>query len=69
MNKRQLISGICDNIVYCTIILLPFAGSFSSAAVNAFIGISGFFFLLKKILNKDKSLAPIPILGAFIGLI
>ena len=68
-NKSEIISGFCDRIVYCAIILLPFVASFSSAGVDAMIGISGFFFLLKKILRKDRSLVNIPILGAFICLI
>ena len=61
MDIKQKAVKASDKIIYWSIIMVPFVASFSSAAVQVFIGFMIFFFLVKKILTKDLSIAKIPI--------
>ena len=61
MEIKQKAVSISEKIIYWSIIMVPFVASFSSAAVQIFIGFMIFFFLVKKILTKDLSIAKTPI--------
>ncbi|MEW6008954.1 MAG: O-antigen ligase family protein [Candidatus Omnitrophota bacterium] len=54
--KKEKIIYFCDKFLYWLIIIMPFAGSFSSAFLNILIGFSIATYLLKKILLKQYSL-------------
>ena len=54
MEIKQKATAISDKIIYWSIIMIPFVASFSSAAVQVFIGFMIFFFILKKILTNDQ---------------
>ncbi len=67
LNKKITLG--CSNFTYFALILIPFVASFSSAAVNVFIGLLVFAFLLKKILTKDISITRTPLNFPFLLLI
>lgn len=51
---RTKILALADKLIYWEIIIIPFAASFSSAAVDIFIGLLIFTFLIKKFAAKSK---------------
>ena len=59
MKERLIV--FCNRVIYWSIIAVPFVISFSSAAVDTFIGFMVFAFVLKKIISRDLTLAPTPI--------
>jgi len=59
MKDRILV--FCDAVIYWSIIAVPFVASFSSAAVDIFIGFMVFAFVLKKIASKDITIVKTPI--------
>lgn len=69
MQLRRRISVISEKSLYIIIILIPFAASFSSAAVNTLIGLAIVAYLLKKIINKERYLIATPINIPFLLLI
>ena len=58
---KQRILVFCNTVIYWSIIAVPFVASFSSAAVDIFIGFMVFAFVLKKIISRDFSIAKTPI--------
>jgi len=54
MIKREKILNWCNKAIYWEIIIIPFVASFSSAAVDIFIGWLIFTFLIKKFAGKNK---------------
>lgn len=54
MINRDKILNWCDKAIYWEIIIIPFVASFSSAAVDIFIGLLIFTFLIKKFTGKNK---------------
>ncbi len=52
---RTKILTLVDKLIYWEIIIIPFVASFSSAAVDIFIGLLIFTFLIKKFTTKDKN--------------
>ena len=65
VNIKQKITVFCNNVIYWSIIGVPFVVSFSSAAVDTFIGFMVFAFVLRKILNKDFSIIKTPLNFSF----
>jgi len=53
--------SFCNFVIYWSMIAIPVAASFSSAAVDAFIGFMGVSFILKKILTRDAAIPRTPI--------
>jgi O-antigen ligase len=66
---KQRLTVFCEAVIYWSIIAVPFVISFSSAAVEIFIGFMVFAFVLKKAVNKDFTLVKTPISLAFALLI
>ncbi|MDD5196913.1 MAG: O-antigen ligase family protein [Candidatus Omnitrophica bacterium] len=58
---KQKIIVFCNTVIYWSIIAVPFVISFSSAAVEIFIGFMVFTFVLKKIISRDFTLVKTPI--------
>ncbi len=54
MQMRDKVVLFCDRAIYWEIIIIPFVASFSSAAVDIFIGLLIFTFLIKKFAGKNK---------------
>jgi len=54
MRMRDRIIFLCDQALYWEIIIIPFVACFSSAAVDSFIGMLIFTFLIKKFTAKSK---------------
>ena len=54
---RDKILTLADKLIYWEIIIIPFVASFSSAAVDIFIGLLIFTFLIKKFTTKDKDIS------------
>ncbi len=54
MINREKILNFCDKAIYWEVIIIPFVASFSSAAVDIFIGWLIFTFLIKKFTGKNK---------------
>ncbi|MFA5275724.1 MAG: O-antigen ligase family protein, partial [Candidatus Omnitrophota bacterium] len=69
MNIRAKIVTWSDRVIYWAIIFIPFVVSFSSAAVNVFIGFLAVGFLVKKIALRDCSLAKTPVNIPFLFLL
>lgn len=61
MTTRDRIISFCDKAIYWEIIAIPFVASFSSAAVNIFIGFLAFTFLAKQLSGGIKNTGPNPI--------
>ena len=57
MIKRDKLIKWCDIAIYWEIIIIPFVASFSSAAVDIFIGFLIFSFLIKKFTAKNKDVS------------
>jgi len=58
MTTRDKIISFCDKAIYWEIIAIPFVASFSSAAVNIFIGFLVFTFLVKQLSGGIKNTGP-----------
>jgi O-antigen ligase len=54
---RDKILSLTDKAIYWEIIFIPFVASFSSAAVDIFIGLLIFTFLIKKFTGKNKDIS------------
>jgi len=54
MRMRDKIVSLCDKAIYWEIIIIPFVACFSSAAVDSFIGLLIFTFLIKRFSAKHK---------------
>lgn len=66
---RDKLLNCCNKAIYWEIIAIPFVASFSSAAVNVFIGLLIFTFIIKKLLNKKIDIAGSPLNISFAILI
>ncbi|MCX5695238.1 MAG: O-antigen ligase family protein [Candidatus Omnitrophica bacterium] len=69
MTLREKILVVCEKMIYWGIILIPFVVSFSSAAVNIFIGFVIVGFLAKRIILRDRSFIKTPVSIPFLLLI
>jgi O-antigen ligase len=62
-------SYIFNSAVYWSIVILPFSAAISSGLADSFIGIMGVFFLLKKVLKKERLFIPTPVNWAFAAIV
>ncbi|MBU2541421.1 MAG: O-antigen ligase family protein [Candidatus Omnitrophica bacterium] len=69
MSFKEKIISSSVRLLYWLIIILPFVGSFSSAAVNIVVGCLVFTYIFKKILSKDYRLVKTVISIPFLFLI
>ncbi len=53
MVNKEKIEVFCDKFLYRMVVAIPFVASFSSAAVNIFIGLAIFTYLIKKIVSVN----------------
>lgn len=58
---RDKLLSWCDKAIYWEIIAIPFVASFSSAAVDIFIGLLIFTFIIKKLVCKKINIASTPL--------
>jgi O-antigen ligase len=65
MVTRQSIVAMCGSLIYGFLIALPFAASFSSAAVDGCIVVLVLSFILKRVLSGDGKLAWHPVFACF----
>lgn len=63
MIKADKILSWCDKAIYWEIVIIPFVASFSSAAVNVFIGLLIATFLAKRLLGRNNKIT-----GGFLDL-
>lgn len=69
MTLREKILAVSEKMIYWGIIFIPFVVSFSSAAVNIFIGFVIAGFLAKRIALQDRSFIKTPVSIPFLLLI
>jgi len=61
MIKRDKVLIWCNKAIYWEIIFIPFVASFSSAAVDVFIGLLIFTFLIKKLSSRNRDISRTPL--------
>ena len=69
MSFKNKLTVFFSGVIYWSIIMVPFVASFSSAAVQVFIGFMIFALIVKKAITKDFSIVKTPINLPFVLII
>jgi len=63
------ITEVLDFIIYWSIVIMPFSVAIAPALANAFIGFFSVFFIIKKIIKREKPFGDIAVMVPFLFLI